>query len=201
MESTVVHAQELFRENSSLLSVRERIWQEVTHAVNAISRTERSVEVQKRCGMSTAGSSTGPRTCGRRWQRPVCPRDRPPRWRRLWCTPGTFNDVAIKRRLGRLVGPPTSHCLPEHADPEVQDTARKNSRQPQHHQPQPVPIPPCTLGPLQSPTGPCRACPSQCPCPQYDNVKQLQVLSDSVLAILGGQSALVTVVMAIVTAV
>ncbi|KAJ8395641.1 hypothetical protein AAFF_G00031220 [Aldrovandia affinis] len=49
IERVVAHGRQLYGERMSPVSVRKRIWQEVTHAINGISNTERSViEVQKR---------------------------------------------------------------------------------------------------------------------------------------------------------
>ncbi|KAG9335379.1 hypothetical protein JZ751_005301, partial [Albula glossodonta] len=49
IERVVAHGPQLYGERMSPVSVRKRIWQEVTLAINAISNTERSViEVQKR---------------------------------------------------------------------------------------------------------------------------------------------------------
>ncbi|KAJ8414750.1 hypothetical protein AAFF_G00022730 [Aldrovandia affinis] len=106
MERTVAHAPHLFGERTSPVSVRKRIWQEVAQAVNAISKTKRSVrEVQKRWRDERRRIKHRAQDLWQALAQTGVPMGQ--------LTPleeavvATFNDATIKKRLGRLIGPPT----------------------------------------------------------------------------------------------
>ncbi|KAG9354670.1 hypothetical protein JZ751_001383 [Albula glossodonta] len=106
MERTVIHAQQLFGDRMSPLSVRKRIWQEVTQAVNTISKTKRSTEeVQKRWRDERRRIKHRAQDLWQALVQTGVPMGQ--------LTPleeavvATFTDDSIRTRLGKPVGPPT----------------------------------------------------------------------------------------------